>query len=107
MRFESNSIIRYINRDNRDLLYQLDPNGKSVHYIGEVKVENFFHKPGHMLGLQEEKNTFEQKMVRTSQITAFKRHLQILRSYNRYFHRDKEADLNAKDITTLVKKEFR
>lgn len=54
MRFESNSIIRYINRDNRDLLYLLDPNGKSVHYIGEVKVENFFRKHGHKLALQDE-----------------------------------------------------
>ena len=53
MRFETNTIIRYINRDNRDLLYQLDPNGKSVHYIGEVKVENFFRKEGHKLGLQD------------------------------------------------------
>lgn len=46
-------------------------------------------------------------MIRTSQITAFNRHKQILKSYNRYFRRDKEADLNDKDTNTLVKKHFR
>ena len=37
---------------------------------------------------------------------AFNRHKQILKSYNRYFQPDKEADLNQKDINTLVKKHF-
>ena len=66
MRFESNSIVRYLDRDNRDILYQLDKDGKSVHYIGEVKVENNFKKTGHKLALGDENKTFEQIMQRNS-----------------------------------------
>ena len=40
VKFESNSVIRYITRDKRDILYRLDSDGKNVHYIGEVKVDN-------------------------------------------------------------------
>ena len=40
VKFESNSVIRYLTRDKRDILYRLDSDGKSVQYIGEVKVDN-------------------------------------------------------------------
>ena len=40
VKFESNSVIRYLTRDKRDILYRLDNDGRSVHYIGEVKVDN-------------------------------------------------------------------
>ena len=107
MRFESNSIVRYINRDNRDLLYKLDKNGRDVFYIGEVKVENFFRKEGHKLDISHEKETFEQMMIRNSQMTAFYRHTQILKAPNKYFKKEEEADLCRNDMVTIVKKEFR
>ena len=66
VRFESNSIVRYLDRDNRDILYKLDEDGKSVHYIGEVKVENNFKKTGHKLALGDENKTFEQILQRNS-----------------------------------------
>ena len=75
VRFETNSIVRYVNRDNRDILYQLDKDGSSVHYIGEVKVENCFKMRGHKLELHDENKTFEETMQRNSQITAFYRHI--------------------------------
>ena len=37
VKFESNSIIRFLTRDNRDILYKLDKNGSDVHYITEFK----------------------------------------------------------------------
>ena len=107
VRFESNSIVRYLNRDNRDILYQLDKDGRSVHYIGEVKVENFFRKPGHKLTLLDGTENFEQTMVRSAQITSFYRLLQILKENNKYFKKEEEAELNRKDMTTLVRKRFR
>lgn len=45
-------------------------------------------------------------MVRTSQITAFYRLIQILKSKNKHYKGDIDS-LNRKDITTLVKKHFR
>ena len=38
VRFESNDMIRFLTRDDREILYQLDPNqldpnGKNVHYL--------------------------------------------------------------------------
>ena len=40
VKFESNSVIRFLTRDKRDILYRLDNDGTSVHCIGEVKVDN-------------------------------------------------------------------
>ena len=39
VRFESNSIIRYLTKDNRDILFLLLPD-KAVKKISEVQVEN-------------------------------------------------------------------
>ena len=40
VRFESNDMVRLLTRDDRDILYHLDPNGKNVHYVSEVKLYN-------------------------------------------------------------------
>ena len=40
VKFESNSVVRYLTRDKRDILYRLDQDGKCVHYIGKVKADN-------------------------------------------------------------------
>ena len=40
VKFESNSVIRYLTRDKRDILYRLDNDGTSVRYIDEVEVDN-------------------------------------------------------------------
>ena len=40
VKFESNSVIRYLTLDKLDILYRLNNDGKRVHYIGEVKVDN-------------------------------------------------------------------
>ena len=40
VKFESNSVIRFLTRDKRDILYRLDSDEQIVHYIGEVKVDN-------------------------------------------------------------------
>ena len=40
VKFESSSVIRYLTRDKRDILYRLDNDGRSVNYIGEVQVDN-------------------------------------------------------------------
>ena len=40
VKFESNSVLRFLTPDNRDILYGLDEDGKQVHYISEVKVDN-------------------------------------------------------------------
>ena len=40
VKFESSSVIRFLTRDKRDILYRLDNDGRNVYYIGEVKVDN-------------------------------------------------------------------
>ena len=49
VRFESNSVIRFVTRDNRDLLYKLHKNGKRVDCISEVKIDKLFKKEGSYL----------------------------------------------------------
>ena len=53
VKFESNSVVRYLTRSNRDILYKLDEDGKHVHYICEVKVENSTKTDGHKLNFGE------------------------------------------------------
>ena len=36
VKFESNKIIRFLTSNNRDILYELDEDGKQVHNISEV-----------------------------------------------------------------------
>ena len=40
VKFESNSVIRFLSPDNRDILYRLDEDAKRVYCISEVKVDN-------------------------------------------------------------------
>ena len=40
VKFESGSVIRYLTRSKRDILYMLEKDGKHVRYIGEVKLDN-------------------------------------------------------------------
>ena len=40
VRFVANNAIRFHTLDNRDILYRLDEDGKSVHYLSEVRLEN-------------------------------------------------------------------
>ena len=47
VKFESNSVIRFLTRDKRDILFRLDGNEQTVHYIGEVKVDNLLKKRDH------------------------------------------------------------
>ena len=35
VRFESNDMVRFLTRDDRDILYHLDSNGKNVHLLTE------------------------------------------------------------------------
>ena len=49
VKFESNSVVRYLTHDNRDILYMLDKDGKHVHYISEVKIDNSINKDGHKI----------------------------------------------------------
>ena len=49
VKFESNSVVRYLTHDNRDILYKLDRDGKRVHYISEVKIDNFIEHNGHKI----------------------------------------------------------
>ena len=53
VKFESSSVIRYLTRDKRDILYRLDTDGKHVHYIGEVKVDNLLKTEKHKLVYNE------------------------------------------------------
>ena len=57
VRFESNNMIRFLTRDDRDILFHLDPNGKNVHYHSEVKLENNLTKSDHYLA----SDMFEEK----------------------------------------------
>ena len=59
VKFESNSIIRFLTRDNRDILYKLDKNGRDVHYITEFKVANFSKPDGHKLKFGESTDTLK------------------------------------------------
>ena len=59
VKFESNSIIRFLTRDNRDILYKLDENGRDVHYITEFKVANFNKPDGHKLKFGEFNGSFK------------------------------------------------
>ena len=70
VKFESNSLVRYLTHDNRDILYKLDKDGKHVHYISEVKIDNSIKQEGHKLTLSQEKGTFDQIVRRNSQIMA-------------------------------------
>ena len=38
VKFESNKIIRFLAPNNRDILYELDEDGKQVHNISELSV---------------------------------------------------------------------
>ena len=49
VKFESNSVFRFLTPDNRDILYRLDEDGKQVHYISEVKVDNQLVSQGHQI----------------------------------------------------------
>ena len=62
VKFESNSVVRYLTRDKRDILYRLDQDGKHVHYIGEVRVDDFFLKKNHKLAHNEYEATSEHRL---------------------------------------------
>ena len=49
VKFESNSVLRFLTPDNRDILYRLDEDGKQVHYISEVKVDNLLMTNEHKI----------------------------------------------------------
>ena len=49
VKFESNSVFRFLTPDNRDILYRLDEDRKQVHYISEVKVDNQLLTEGHKI----------------------------------------------------------
>ena len=70
VKFESNSVIRYLTRDKRDILYRLDSHGKSVHYIGEVKVDNLLKTKKHKLAYNEYEEEFEQLKQQSCLIKA-------------------------------------
>ena len=70
VKFESNSLVRYLTHDNRDILYKLDKDGKHVHYISEVKIDNSIKQEGHKLTFTQEKGKFDQIVRRNSQIMA-------------------------------------
>ena len=53
VKFESNSVLRFLTPDNRDILYRLDEDGKQVHYISEVKVDNQLVTEGHKIAQSE------------------------------------------------------
>ena len=59
VKFESNSIIRFLTRDNRNILYKLDKNGRDVHYITEFKVANLSKPDGHKLKFGEFNGSFK------------------------------------------------
>ena len=52
VKFESNSVVRYLTHDSRDILYKLDRDGKHVHYISEVKIDNSIEQGGHKITLR-------------------------------------------------------
>ena len=46
VKFESNDVIRFLTADNRDIMFRLDKDGKTVHFLSEVQVENnYFDNP--------------------------------------------------------------
>ena len=48
VKFESNSVIRFLTRANRDILFILDTSdGKTVYYASEIRVEKMFKKEEH------------------------------------------------------------
>ena len=49
VKFESNSVFRFLTPDNRDILYRLDDDEKQVHYISEIKVDNQLVIEGHKI----------------------------------------------------------
>ena len=52
VKFESDSVVRYLTHDNRDILYKLDRDGKRVHYLSEVKIDNSIEQEGHKITLR-------------------------------------------------------
>ena len=45
VRFESKNVIRFVTpTEHRDILFSLDSDGRTMHYISEVRVENLFTK---------------------------------------------------------------
>ena len=65
VKFESNSVIRFLTRDKRDILFrfdgdeQIDGDEQTVHYIGEVKVDNLLKKRDHKIAHHEYEDEFE------------------------------------------------
>ena len=59
VKFESNSVIRFLTRDKRDILFRLDGDEQTVHYIGEVKVDNLLKKRDHKIAHHEYDEEFE------------------------------------------------
>ena len=105
VKFESNSIIRVLTRDNRDILFALDKNEKKVHYLSEVKVENPYKtEEGHKLTFDNKRETFEQLTHRSSLMNASYWHRQNLITTNKFFEEDFEATLNRIDMIRPVKK---
>ena len=78
MRFESNNVIRFITpTEHRDILFGLDSDGKTMHYISEVRVENPFTRNNHKVAFQL-----------TAEEDEFESLLQSNRLYrNQYWHR--------------------
>ena len=63
IKYESKSVIRFLTRDNRDILYQFDKDDdEEVHYISEVNVRNLLVSKGqYKLALNEgDEGEFEQ-----------------------------------------------
>ena len=74
VKFESISVIRFLTRDKRDILYKLDTDGKHVHYIGEAKVDNFLTTKKHKLVYNEYEDEFERLKQKAFQIKSNRRH---------------------------------
>ena len=104
VKFESNSVIRFLTESNRDILFILDNNdGQTVYYASETRVERLFTKEEHLLKFSEENEKLEDLIHRNSQMMACCWHSQNLRG-NTLLQKSDYDDLSGIDRRALVKK---
>ena len=66
MKFESNDIIRFMTKDNRDILYRFNENDRKAKYLGECKVQGLFNQK-----VQDDKNAIRSRAKKQTTFDFF------------------------------------
>ena len=103
VKFESISVIRFLTRDKRDILYKLDADGKNVHYMGECRVDNVMKTEKHKLVYNEYEDEFDRLKQKSYQVKASTRHRRNLKYENLESGKELHTDLKRFDLETDVK----